>query len=490
LTVGEAIAQGAAAHGDTEVVFAAADGGEVRVTLAELSASAQELAGAYRRAGVEPGSTVVLQAPADPDATVALIALWSLATTVVPLVAGAAPDELTHVLREAGATTVIVAPEWRGTDLGAQARTSAASVGVERVLVIGEPLAPGTTGDVARPAPTDIAVIVYTSGSTAMPKGVQHTHETLLFGLTIMPGNDLTRMLACFPAGHVAALLSLVRPLVVGGYTVVMDRWSARAAVELIERHRITASAGTPFFLQTLLDEAERAGRDLGSLSSFLCGAAAVPPALVDRALASGIVTWRTYGSTEHPAVSSGGPDDPPDKRSLTDGRVTFGNEVRLLDDDGRDVGPGEEGEIVCRGPKQFVGYRDPTLDADAFADGTWFRTGDLGRFDDDGYLVVTDRVKDIIIRGGENISAREVEEVLLAHPGVHDVAVCPAPDPTFGEVPAAVVIGTTTLDELVAFCEAAGLASHKRPAKLVLVDELPRTPAGKVRKRDLRPLF
>ena len=216
-------------------------------------------------------------------------------------------------------------------------------------------------------------------------------------------------------------------------------------------------------------------------------------PALVERADAAGIVTWRTYGSTEHPAISSGGPGDPPDKRRLTDGKVTPGNEVRLVDEAGADVAPGEEGEILARGPKQFVGYRDASLDADAFVDDTWFRTGDLARFDDDGHLVVTDRVKDLIIRGGENISAREVEEALAGAPGVAEVAVCAAPDDVWGEVVCAVVVpddARPSLAALQAHGRRAGLAAHKLPARLVLADDLPRTPAGKVRKRDLRGLL
>jgi acyl-CoA synthetase (AMP-forming)/AMP-acid ligase II len=212
----------------------------------------------------------------------------------------------------------------------------------------------------------------------------------------------------------------------------------------------------------------------------------------VDRAEAAGIVTWRTYGSTEHPAITSGGPDDPPDKRRGTDGRPTPGNEVRLVDEHGVDVAPGEEGEIVARGPRQFVGYQDPRSEEGVFLDGTWFRTGDLARFDEDGYLVVTDRVKDIVIRGGENISAREVEDVLASHPAVREVAVCAVPDDVFGEAVAAFVIARPsatppTLDELADHARGAGLATHKLPAHLVLVDDFPRTAAGKVRKRDLR---
>jgi cyclohexanecarboxylate-CoA ligase len=470
-------------------VFAAAAGDEVAVRLADLHARGRSMAGALSALGVEPGDAAVVQAPADLESTVALAALWILGVTVVPLVAGAAPDEVAHAVRETGARTIILAPAWRGADLAGPVHARQHELGLERIVVLGDDLPAGTLGEAARPSPTDVAVVLYTSGSTAAPKGVQHSHETLLFGVTILPADNATRMLACFPAGHVAALLGLLRPLTMGGHTVVLDRWSARVATALVEEHRITTSAGTPFFLQTLLDEADRSGRDISSLTRYLCGAAAVPPSLVARALERGIVTWRTYGSTEHPAIASGGPDDPPAKRQYTDGKVAPGNEVRLVDVVGHDVAPGDEGEIVARGPKQFVGYRDETLDAGAFLDDTWFRTGDLGRLDPDGHLVVTDRVKDIIIRGGENISAREVEEVLLAHAAVHDVAVCAAPDATFGEVPVAVVIGDVTIEELIEHCAAHGLAPHKRPVRAVSVADLPRTPAGKVRKRELRPL-
>src|SRR6201999_960420 len=142
--------------------------------------------------------------------------------------------------------------------------------------------------------PGSLACVLYTSGSTAAPKGVRHSHETLLCGLSAVPATETSRMLATFPAGHVASLLGLLRPLTIGGTTVIMDRWSARAAAELIENHQLTVSAGTPFFLTTLLDEAERSGRDISSLQLFLVGAAAVPPALVERAEAAGIISWRT----------------------------------------------------------------------------------------------------------------------------------------------------------------------------------------------------
>jgi acyl-CoA synthetase (AMP-forming)/AMP-acid ligase II len=487
LTVAEAIAAGAGAHPDAQLVFAPTDGEPTTVTLAELHRRASDVAGGLDRLGVHSGDAVVIRAPATADSTAFAMAVWMLGAVPVPIVVTATPADIDHVVTETAADVMVTATRWRDDEL------LPPPSGIRRVVTIGDDLPRAPLPAIARPSPSDVACILYTSGSTAAPKGVQHSHETLLFGLTLVPADATTRTLASFPAGHVASLLGLLRPLTVGGTTVVMDRWSARAAAALIEQYRLTTSAGTPFFLATLLDVAEASGRDICSLDKFLVGAAAVPPALVARAETAGITTWRTYGSTEHPAISSGGPTDPPDKRRHTDGRVTPGNEVRLVDEAGHDVEPGAEGEIVARGPKQFLGYRNAALDADAFVDETWFRTGDLGHFDDDGYLVITDRAKDVIIRGGENISSREVEETLAGAPGVADIAVCAAPDDVWGEVVCAVVVPSAnppTLATLREHCRSRGLAPHKFPTSMVVIDKLPRTPAGKVRKRDLRPLL
>ena len=255
-----------------------------------------------------------MQAPADLVGTQALAAVWILGAVAVPIATTASVDEVAHVVRQTGATSFVVAPEWRGRDLV----EATDALPLHTVLVLGDRTTVASAGGATvaclpsfaaaplpsnrRRDPASVACVLYTSGSTAAPKGVQHSHETLLCGLSAVPADAGSRMLATFPAGHVASLLGLLRPLSVGGTTVIMDRWSARAAVELIEAHRITTSAGTPFFLTTLLDEADRSGRDISSLQRFLCGAAAVPPALVARSEAAGIVTWRTYGSTEHPA--------------------------------------------------------------------------------------------------------------------------------------------------------------------------------------------
>jgi acyl-CoA synthetase (AMP-forming)/AMP-acid ligase II len=227
-------------------------------------------------------------------------------------------------------------------------------------------------------------------------------------------------------------------------------------------------------------------------------GGANVAPALVERADAAGVVVARAYGSTEHPRCATAPPGATARLRSSTDGLVRFGDEIRIVATGeiatAEGFGPlpaGQVGEIVTRGPSQFVGYRDAAHDLAAFLPGGWFRTGDVGRLDDDGHLTVTDRIKDLIIRGGENIASKEVEDVLATHPLVRHAAVVAAPDAKYGEAVAAFVVladgATLDLDEVRRLFARSGVAPQKAPQRLEVVDDLPRAPSGKVRKFELR---
>lgn len=497
LTLGQACEAAAAAVPDARLVFAD-HAGEEAIDRATLHRRARRAAAGLLAAGVAPGDAVMVQAPATVASTVVVEALWLVGAVVVPVVAVAGERDVRQVVERSGAETLVVPARWRGRDLAA----AASELGVERVVVVDGPPPDGALGledleaaaalaALPAVAPGSTACVIYTSGSTATPKGVRHSHETLLVGHQPPSGEPAGASLMTFPSGHIASVLGLVRPLTAGGTTVVMDRWSPSRAVELIESHRVTSSAGTPFYLGTLLDEAERSGRDISSLALFLVGAASVPPALVERAEAAGILTWRTYGSTEHPGITSGVPTDPVERRIGTDGRPGPGNEVRIVDDEGRDVPIGTEGEILARGPRQLLGYDDPALDAASFTGDSWFRTGDVGRLDAEGYLTITDRKKDIVIRGGENVSAKEVEDVLATHLAVAEVAVCAAPDPVWGERVCAVVRArdgaVPTLADLQDHVRAAGLAPHKVPEQLEVVEDMPRTATGKIRKAALR---
>ena len=249
--------------------------------------------------------------------------------------------------------------------------------------------------------------------------------------------------------------------------------------------------SGTPYHINSLLDAAHADGRDLSSLTEFLVGAAAVPPEVVERCQRAGILTYRAYGSTEHPTITSGAPEHSVQRRAHTDGVPDPGCRIRIVDDDGVDLPRGEAGEIVSQGPDQFLGYHRPELNDDAFLPGGWFRTGDIGRLDAEGFLTVTDRKKDIIIRGGENIASKEVEDYLASHPAVSEAAVVAAPDERLGERVCAFVIlqpgQALTLDELRVHFAALQVARQKTPERLELVTELPRTPSGKVKKFELR---
>jgi acyl-CoA synthetase (AMP-forming)/AMP-acid ligase II len=484
------------------VVFAAADS-RVSLTRSQIVGDARRIARGLTDLGIGPGDVVAVQSPTSPRSLTTMVAIWLCGGTFLPVVTALGPRDLKFILRQSGARALCVPRRWRTTDFAAQALGLTDLEELSTIIVLDDDPPAGTVGwaDLVSSAPLttlpnsdpdEVCLLIYTSGTTSEPKGVQHTHNSVLAVGRRSLGAG--RVLAAFPSGHIAGLLGSISPLLQGGITVIMDRWSAAEAARLIEEYRLEASSGTPFFLTTLLDEARSAGRDISSLTRFLTGAASVPPSLMHRAQGLGIVSWRSYGSTEHPVLSSGTPDDPEAKRHGTDGRVTDGNEVRLVDDEGTDVAPGAEGEIVARGPRQFAGYRDASLDAEAFLPGGWFRTGDIGRFDADGYLIITDRKKDIIIRGGENIASREVEDLLVLHPGIAEAAVCAAPDPLLGEQVCAFVVprpgAHIDLDVVAAHFAGLGVARHKTPERVEVVTDLPRTATGKVKKTELRALL
>ena len=293
------------------------------------------------------------------------------------------------------------------------------------------------------------------------------------------------------PVSHATGLLMAVTlPLVAGCSAVVADRWDAERAVEDIRRHGVTYSGGAEVFIRELAAAVEAAGLDALPLScGYNCGGSAIPTDVVVRAEALQMKPRRAFGMTECPTVSAASMFDPAETRLLTDGRVLPGCEVRVVSAEGAILSAGEVGEFLVRGPQRALGYVDPADTADAFDGDGWFRTGDLGTVDEEGRLTVTGRTKDIINRGGEKLSAREIEETITRHPRVRDAAVVAAPHPRLGEEPAAFVIvaaGGPDDGELAAFLRAEGLAPHKVPRTWVRVEQLPRTSSGKVKKYEL----
>ena len=501
------IQAGAAAHDGCRLVFVSADG-EYATTLGGLVSDAERIAGALQARGIGRGDVVAVQLPGSYAGAVVQVAVGLCGAVLLPVVMNYGPREMDFVLRSSGASAVFLAREYRGRPQADAVLSGLSPLpGLKFAVVVGDDAPghgavgyaellrqPGGAYRQPRPDPGDRAVLMYTSGTTAEPKGVQHSHRTLLAEATSRVytlNGPQARHLGLFPPGHMAGLLSLLRILLLGTPTVIMQAWDAALAAGLIDRYAVTSCGGAPVQLSGLLDQQANGTATLGALRECLTGAAPVPPSLIERAEAAGITAFRSYGSSEHPTVSAGTIADSLGRRARTDGRLLAGNQVRLVDADGHDVPDGRDGEILTRGPELFTGYTDPALNAAAFLPGGWFRTGDVGRTDADGYLTVTDRLKDIIIRGGENISAKEVEDLLVTHPAIADVAVIPVPDPALGERVCAVVVArpgrTFDVEQAREHFAAAGAARQKTPEVVVMVEELPRTPSGKVRKDVLR---
>jgi acyl-CoA synthetase (AMP-forming)/AMP-acid ligase II len=341
--------------------------------------------------------------------------------------------------------------------------------------------------------------VFHTSGTTADPKGVQHTDATLLAAARAFAHSirltSADRNAVPFPVTHIGGIQLLVASLEVGCVNVLIDRFDAATAVPLLAREGVTlAGAGPAFFHGYLAEQARRPDRPIfPAVRAFTSGGAPKSPALHAELVAVfGVGTVSNYGLTECPNTTGNDPDSPDDVLAHTEGRANPGVELSVRTPDGTPVPTGDEGELWIRGPQLFRGYVDRTLDADAFDADGFFRTGDLVRLDDGGNLHVVGRIKDVIIRKGENISAKEVEDALAGHPAVQEVAVVGLPDAALGERACAVVVPTDpaappTLELLTAHLLAVGLMKQKWPEQLEIVSSLPRNAIGKVVKAELR---
>ena len=472
-------------------------------TAREVWDTSSALCGALQARGLQAGDVFALSVPTSFECVTLYVAAFRAGATVLPLVHNLGPADVQTILEDAPATWFASPARWYGQDLLERFASVPALAGVNGRVIIGDDAPAGARtwqsllAEDRSPSllPSQDAdarcVLLYTSGTTARPKGVQHSHNTIRseWEIPFLPNDG--PYLNPFPAGHIAGFNFMLRPIICGVPMVYLDRWDPTVAAQLVERFRVTQSGGTPYFMHSLVDAARRGGYDLSSIRAFSLGATGVTPELVRYADRLGWGAGRSYGLTEHSTVTRCDPGMPYEKRAYTDGQLQPGTEVRIVDPDGRDLCRGEQGEILTRGPELFMGYTDARLDVDCFVDDGWFRTGDLGHLDADGYLTITDRLKDIVIRGGENISSREVEAVLMQHPQVQQVAVIGLPDERYGECVCAVIVPrqalSPTLDALVRHCREAGLASFKAPAHLVVLPALPMTASGKVRKPQLR---
>jgi len=490
----------AKARPDAKVVFTS----ETRAgedALGAILAAGRRAGARLASMGVGAGDIVAVMLPNWREWLVSCVASQQAGAVMLPIVSIYGAKELGFILRQSRAKAIVTPSHWRNVDYAALIAACGELPDLNHHIMVGKAFA-ALEADIAVGTPParsadDLAMLVYTSGTTADPKGVMHSSRGLLAELAVQAEarKDIADevVLTPWPPGHVAGALGLLRFLAHGVTLVAMDQWDARVAAELTDRYKVTTSSGTPFHLSGIMDAADRDARDLTSLRNYVVGAAPVPPTLVERCVSQKLAVFHCYGSSEHPTVTSGVATDPLDKQLHTEGRVMAGTELRFVDDDGADAPTGAEGEIATRGPELFIGYLDPALNAAAFLPGGWYRTGDIGRLDEDGYLLITDRKKDIIIRGGENISSREVEDLLLRHLAVADVAVIAAKDERMGEVVMACIVpkpgANITLEDIREHFLTAGVARQKTPERLAVLDALPRNASGKVLKHELRTL-
>lgn len=450
----------------------------VRLDGRALEARVAALAGGLRAEGVRRGDVVAWQTPNWYESVLLFRACWRLGAVAGPVHHLAGPSDVDHALG-------ILAPTvWLPTDevRGPRARLPA-------LLDTAEPVSTSAA------RASDIAVVLFTSGSTGGPKAVLHTQRGLAYKARVMAAahalDPTDAVLMPAPLAHISGLLNAVLlPGVVPMPAHLMARWDPDHATSIIERERITFMIGPPTFFVALMGASTFNTERVESLRLISSGGAGVTPSFVDEASARlGALVKRTYGSTEAPTITTSMAGDPLDRARDTDGRATGAARLRIAEAaTGREQPTGETGELWLRGPELFAGYADATQTAEAIEQG-WFRTGDLATVDREGWLTIVGRIKDIIIRGGENIAAAEVERILEAHTAVRHAVAVGYPDDRLGERVCVFVVasGPFDLEQCREWFDERGIARFKTPERVVQVDELPTLGPGKPDRAALR---
>jgi cyclohexanecarboxylate-CoA ligase len=455
--------------------------GERRIDADELEHMVAGLAGGLRRRGVRRGHVVTWQLPNWFEALVLFRACWRCGAVAAPLHHQMGMAEVEHMIEVLEPAVAFASP----------ALPLAERAGV--VLVRGgdpafDQLMTGTPVHAGPNRPSDLAVVIFTSGSTGRPKAVLHTHRSLAYksltmtGVHGLSGDDAVLMPA--PLAHVSGLLNgVLVPGAASMRTVLMERWDVEHGLRLMGEERISFMIGPPTMFTAVMEAPDFSPAKVASMRVVSSGMMGVSPAFIDAAHEGlGAIVKRSYGSTEAPTVSTCSNFDPQDRCRDTDGRAVGQAEIRVADPvTGRGRPAGLVGEVLIRGPELFAGYADRSETAAAMHRG-WFRSGDLGVLDDQGWLTITGRIKELIIRGGENISSAEVERALERHPGITQAVVVGRPDDRLGERVVAFVVGGSEID--VAECRRwfaeQGVARFKTPEVVVPVDEVPLLAAGK----------
>jgi cyclohexanecarboxylate-CoA ligase len=491
-----------------------------RVTYGELRRLVDRVATGFLALGIGPGDVITIQLPNWVEFVVAHLAAERIGAVTNSAMTIYRQAEMRFIMRFAESKAAVIPSVFRKFDHTAMIDELRPDLpALQHVFVVGDDVPSGMTSfrefmarpweqehpaeyqrlRSLRPDPDAVILLIFTSGTTGEPKGVQHTSNTSLHGSYVMA--ETLRLtpedvfLMPSPIAHATGLGYGVRlPLMLGATMVLQDIWDPADAARFVARERCTFTMGATPFLHGLVGLETLAQHEVSSLRFFVCAGAPIPRDLVRLASQRmpSLKVIPAYGLTESFAHYITPPDAPVEKIVSTDGRIVNGMEGAIVDDQQRILPPGQPGEHVCRGATLFVGYyRRPEMTRAVIDERGWFHTGDICTLDDDGYLRVVGRKKDLIIRGGINISPAEIEDLLFTHPKVQNVAVVGMPDERLGERICAYIIPrggeSVTLEEVTSYLRAKGLAVQKLPERIEVVSEFPMTPSGKVQKFKLR---
>ncbi|EFK7881087.1 medium-chain fatty-acid--CoA ligase [Escherichia coli] len=481
-------------------------------TYSALNHAASCLANWMLAKGIESGDRIAFQLPGWCEFTVIYLACLKIGAVSVPLLPSWREAELVWVLNKCQAKMFFAPTLFKQTrpvdlilPLQNQLPQLQQIVGVDKLapatssLSLSQIIADNTPLTTAITTHGDeLAAVLFTSGTEGLPKGVMLTHNNILASERAycarlnLTWQDVFMMPA--PLGHATGFLhGVTAPFLIGARSVLLDIFTPDACLALLEQQRCTCMLGATPFVYDLLNLLEKQPADLSALRFFLCGGTTIPKKVARECQQRGIKLLSVYGSTESSPHAVVNLDDPLSRFMHTDGYAAAGVEIKVVDDARKTLPPGCEGEEASRGPNVFMGYFDePELTARALDEEGWYYSGDLCRMDEAGYIKITGRKKDIIVRGGENISSREVEDILLQHPKIHDACVVAMPDERLGERSCAYVVlkaphHSLSLEEVVAFFSRKRVAKYKYPEHIVVIEKLPRTASGKIQKFLLR---
>ena len=478
-----------------------------RMTFAGYKKAAEEMASGFSSLGLRSGDVVAWELPTWIETVVLAAALSRIGVVQNPIIAIYREREVGFCVRQANAKMLVTPGDFRGFDFGIMGEKIANDVeGLTHIAVEPEGFPKGDPLDLppyAQPSQGELRWLCYTSGTTADPKGAKHTDDSIsAIGDSMGERLDVQegdRPALVFPFPHIGGLTWLFTSLQTGSTLLCDAAFDPVSTTEFLSRENCShPGAGTPFHMAYLAAQRNQPQKKLfPNVKNFPGGGAPKPPLLHSEVKSelggTGVVSG--WGLTEAPILTMGASTDPDEKLATTEGKAMPGVELLAIKANGESAKAGEEGELRAKAPQLMLGYLDASLDAEAFDENGYFRTGDLGIIDDQGYVIISGRLKDVIIRHGENISAKEVEDILFQHPLIQDVAVIGLPDQVTGERACAVISlneesASLTLNQMRTYLEELGLRKNAIPEQLEIVASVPRNPSGKITKNVLKDQF